>query len=204
MLLLASGLAVLGVGIALSEWKPPLALDGLHTKAVRLVLFDFLEGLRRARVSLEFADGTRGCPRQGDMFVCPDKDGDPDIDSYVASYPVTIKEYTMRRCIRARPVQDALLSVNYPRVKVGQALVGYFGVEHAGRLLLKRRPVSFSILFNGTAVFTQETQMDTLMHWFNIPMAEKTGDRRVDIAFTIKAANASKRYFCFDAQMVDF
>lgn len=203
-LLVAAAIGLLGAGIAFSEWTPPLALEGLQAPPVRRVVFDFLEGIRRARVGVEREEGTRGCPRFGDLFVCPDKDGELDIDSYVAAYPVTIKEYTMRRCIRARPMKDALLGVIYPRVRVGDSLVGYFGVEHEGRLLLKRRPVNFSILIDGTRVYGEDTQKDTVMHWFDIPIRKRTGRRRVDVAFTVSAANVSKRYFCFYAQMVDF
>jgi hypothetical protein len=204
--LVALGVLVLvGAGVAVSEWTPPLELEGLQAPPVKRVRFDFLEGIRRARAGVEYEDGTHNCPRFGDMFICPDKEGELDIDKYVAAYPVTIKEYTMRRCIRARPVKDAVLGVTFPRVRVGDALVGYFGVEHAGRLLLKRRPVSFSVLINGTRVYAEDTQKDTVMHWFDIPVRDRAhGRRRVDVAFTVSAANVSKRYFCFYAQMVDF
>ncbi len=197
-------LALLGAGIGLSEWTPPLRLEGAGTPRVRRVVFDFLEGIRRARAGVEYPEINRSCPRFGDMFVCPDENGDPDINSYVSAYPVTIKEYTMRRCIRARPIDDAVLGVIYPRVRVGDALVGYFGVEHEGRLLLKRRPVSFSIVIDGTRAYAEDTHKDTVMHWFNLPIRQRTRSRRVDVAFTVSANNVSKRYFCFYAQMVNF
>ena len=200
----AGTLLLLGAGIALSEWTPPLDLEGQRAPPVRRVVFDFLEGIRRARAAVEYPKVNRSCPRFGDTFFCPDENGDLNIDSYVSAYPVTIKEYTMRRCIRARPIDDAVLGVIYPRVRVGDALVGYFGVEHEGRLMLKRRPVNFSIVIDGTRVYAEETRKDTVMHWFNLPIRHLTRGRRVDVAFTVRAANVRKRYFCFYAQMVDF
>jgi hypothetical protein len=203
--LLAGATAILALsGVLLAEWQPPMVLSGLDAPPIKRLRFDFLERLHRARVALEFEDANRPCVRQKDRFVCPDENGDLQIDSYVASYPATIEEYTMVRCIRARPVEDALLSIIYPRVPAGDALVGYYGVEFEGRLLKKRRPVSFSIMVNGHKLYEELTIKDTLMHWFRIPIRERFGSRRVSVAFSVEAENVRKRHLCFYAQMVDF
>ncbi len=110
----------------------------------------------------------------------------------------------MVRCIRARPVKYALLSVIYPRVPRGDALVGYYGIEYEGRLLRLQRPVSFSIMVDGHNRYQAETERDTEMYWFNIPIGRSRSKRRADIAFSVEARNVRKRHLCFYAQMVDF
>jgi hypothetical protein len=108
----------------------------------------------------------------------------------------------MVRCIRARPEQGALLSIGYPSVPVGDAIVGYYGIERAGRLMYKRRPVEFSVIVDGQVAYTGNTESDNKMHWFKADLAREPR-RRANVIFSIRAENVSKRYFCFDAQMVN-
>jgi hypothetical protein len=108
----------------------------------------------------------------------------------------------MVRCIRARPEQGALLSIGYSDVPVGDAIVGYYGIERAGRLMYKRRPVEFSVHVDGQLAYAGYTQSDNKMHWFKAPL-ERQPRRRATVVFSIRAENVSKRYFCFDAQMVN-
>ena len=108
----------------------------------------------------------------------------------------------MVRCIRARPEQDALLSISYPDVPVGNAIVGYYGIERAGRLMYKRRPVEFRVMVEGKNLYDEKTQSDNKMHWFEVPLTGMKGEW-VSVVFSVRADNISKRYFCFYAQMVD-
>jgi hypothetical protein len=108
----------------------------------------------------------------------------------------------MVRCIRARPEQDGLLSLSYPRVGLGDAIVGYYGIERAGRLMFKRRPVEFRVLLDGGVVYEGQTVSDNKMHYFKIPLKTDAPSRST-VTFSVRADNVSKRYFCFNAQMVD-
>ncbi|MBN1655216.1 MAG: hypothetical protein JXA30_15715 [Deltaproteobacteria bacterium] len=200
----ALGLGLLALGIALAYWQPPMVLENDDIPSIRRVRFDFLEKLYRANVGLEYQDIYRRCQRQKDRFVCPSQSGNWDIDSYVASYPATIREYKMVRCIRARPVDDALLSVIYTDVPRGDALIGYYGIEYEGRLLKLQRPVSFSIMVDGTTRYQAETERDAEMYWFNIAVGRPVGKRRASVAFSVEASNVRRRHLCFYAQMVDF
>jgi hypothetical protein len=178
-------------------------VETLDIPSIRRVRFDFLESLYRAHVGLEYKDIYRRCHKQKDQFICPNESGNWDIEQYVASYPATIKEYKMVRCIRARPVEDGLLSVIYPRVPRGDALIGYYGVEYEGRLLRLKRPVSFSIMVDGNNRYQAETERDAEMHWFYLPIGRSRAKHWANIAFSVEAKNVRRRRLCFYAQMVD-
>ena len=91
----------------------------------------------------------------------------------------------------------------FPRVPKGQAIVGYYGIERAGRLMSKRRPVQFQVAVNGATAYDDETQNDNEMRPFTIPLDDVSGDT-ADIEFSVRADNVSRRFFCFNAQVVDF
>lgn len=187
--------------LALSEWRPPIALEEVPRTAIARVRYDFLENLSKARGVIDYRESHQRCKRQGDRLVCRDSEGNLDNNRYIGSSPATITEYKMVRCIRARPEEGALLSVTFPGVPVGDAIVGYYGIERAGRLMLRKRPVNFSVRLNGTELYDQSTQSDNKMHWFQIPLNVQAST--ADISFSVSADNISKRYFCFNAQMVD-
>lgn len=194
--------AVAGVFLALAQWRPAIALQEVPHTAVARVRYDFLENLSRARGAIDYRESPQRCKRQGDRLVCRDPEGNLDNERYIGSSPATITEYTMVRCIRARPEEGALLGVTYRGVPVGDAIVGYYGIERAGRLLRRKRPVNFSVRVNGTQLYDEPTQSDNKMHWFQIPL-NQVQTPTVDVSFTVSADNVSKRYFCFNAQMVD-
>jgi hypothetical protein len=196
---------LLGMGIALALWQPPMVVQELAVPAIRRVQFDFLESLYRAHVNVEYADLNRPCQRQKDRFVCPDREGNLSIDNYVASEPIDIKGYKMYRCIRARPMEQGTLSVIYPRVPAGDAIVGYYAIAHSGRLLNQWRPASFSISVGGGTVFSGTTEEDSHIYWFKVPVREPGWGRyKVSVAFSAKAIDVRQRHLCFYAQMVDF
>jgi hypothetical protein len=202
VLVALGGTAVLGAGVALSEWRPPLSVQEFTPLPIERVRYDFLEQLSRARVAVD-AGGQRGfCRVQGDRHVCRDATGNFDIDKYVASTPATLKEYILTRCVRARPVQDGLLTIQYPSVPMGDAIVGYFGIEREGRLMFKRRPVEFTIAIDGETKYEGQTQGDNKIHWFDVKLADLP-QRQAKVTFSVRANNISKRYFCFNAQMID-
>lgn len=202
LLAAAIAAATLACGIALARWQPPLQVQGFSPVDVRRVRYDFLERLSQARVSLGFGGFLQPCVAQGDRHVCRNGSGELDIDNYVASSPATLKDYILTRCIRARPVQDGVLGIEYPDVPLGQRLLGYFGIERAGRLMFKRRPVDFKVTIDGEAKYQGHTQNDNKIHWFDVPVGD-LGKPRANVTFSVEAANISKRYFCFHAQMVD-
>ncbi len=194
-------LGTLVVLIGLAQWRVPLALENLNGAVVRHVRFDFLEELRSATVNVEYAAQNRRCHRVDDRFVCRNDEGNLDNEKYVGSTPAEIEEYRMVRCIRARPEDDAVLSIYYPVVTSGDAIVGYYGVERAGRLMRLTRPVDFKVLVDGKTSYEGATTSDNKMHWFK---AKVGGPRRtVNVMFTVSARNISKRFFCFYAQMAD-
>ncbi len=198
--LLSAGLLGLGVGLAL--WRPALEPQELGPMRVRRVRYDFLEQLSQASADIAYPRARQPCLPQGDHLVCRDEEGNLDNERYVASSPATIKEYTMVRCIRARPEKNAVLNITYPRVPMGQAIIGYYGIERAGRLMYKRRPVELQVTVAGKSLYDGQTQSDNKMHWFKVPLGE-VKHPRADVMFSVRAPNVSKRYFCFYAQVVD-
>jgi hypothetical protein len=202
VLLGLGAMLLLGAGVGLALWQPAIEPQELGPRSVRRVLFDFLEGLSQSSANIEYRDANQPCLRQGDRLVCRDPEGNLDNERYVASNPATIKEYTMVRCIRARPEKDALLSISYPAVPVGQAIIGYYGIERAGRLMYKRRPVQFRVMVGGQTLYDGRTESDNKMHWFEVPLAD-VKRREANVVFSVRADNVTKRYFCFYAQMVD-
>jgi hypothetical protein len=195
-------LAVLGLGVGLGLMRPKIELHDLSNTAIARVRYDFLENLRRASANIEYPERNQPCVRQRDRLVCRDEFGNLDNERYVASTPAEIVEYKMVRCIRARPEANALLSVAFPRVPAGDAIVGYFGIERSGRLMFQRRPVSFRIDVDGTTVYDGQTVSDNRMHYFSARLDPRDRSRK-QVVFSVHADNIARRYFCFDAQMVD-
>jgi hypothetical protein len=193
--------AALAALVALAQWRPPLALENLNNLVVEKVDFDFLEQLSSARVWIDYSSRSRRCRRLWDRFACRTEDGNIDNEKYVASTPAEIEEYRMVRCIRARPEEGARLHIEYPEVPTGQAIVGYYGIERAGRMLRLTRPVDFRIEVDGEPVYAGATAADNKMHWFK---AEIGGPKRTaSVHFEVSAANVYRRFFCFYAQMAD-
>ena len=187
--------------VGLAEWQPPLASaeNGIAAGKVR---YDFLERFADARANIEYPGSNEPCTRSGDWLTCRNRDGKLDPDRYVGPSPATITEYTMVRCIRARPEDDALLTVTYPQVPMASSIVGYYGIERDGRLLTKTRPVEFTVHVGGRKLYDEQTKTDDVMHWFTIPLKDVNAARQ-DVAFSVRADNVSKRHFCFYAQVVD-
>jgi hypothetical protein len=193
--------ACFGAIVYLGEWRPPVLLESLGGVVVHKVRYDFLDELSHARASIEYPGRIRRCRRLGDRFACRDEEGNIDNEKYVASTPAEIEEYRMVRCIRARPEDNARLELFYPEVPSGDAIVGYYGVERAGRMLRLTRPVDFKIEVDGASVYEGATVSDNKMHWFR---ADIPGPRRnVSVTFNVSAANVNRRFFCFYAQMAD-
>jgi hypothetical protein len=194
--------SVTAAGVALARWTPPLQPQDLGPIAIERVRYDFLERVSRASAAIHYRRARQPCLRQGDRLVCRDEQGNLDIDNYLASSPATLKDYILVRCVRARPVEDGLLEVTYPDVPTGDAIVGYYGIERAGRLMFKRRPVEIEVKVDGKIAYRGKTQNDNQIHWFKADLPPVHGPR-AHVAFTVRADNVSKRYFCFNAQMVD-
>lgn len=195
--------AVLGFGVLfyLAEWQPPLVLENLDGAAVERVRFDFLEKLTKARVEIAYPSRARRCRRLVDRFACRNEDGNIDNEKYVASTPAEIEEYRMVRCIRARPEENARLELVFPNVPTGDAIVGYYGIERAGRMLRLTRPVDFRIAVDEEPVYEGATVADNKMHWFRADVPGPA--RNASVRFSVSAANVTRRFFCFYAQMAD-
>jgi hypothetical protein len=193
---------LLALGIGLARWRPLLEPQELGALAVRKLRYDFLEELSEASARIDYRGVSQPCLRQGDHLVCRDEEGNLDYERYIASSPATIKEYTMVRCIRARPEKDALLTITYPDVPIGQSIIGYYGIERAGRMMYKRRPVELHVKVADQPVYDGKTQSDNKMHWFEAKLGE-VKRQRARVTFSVRADNVSRRYFCFYAQMVD-
>ncbi|MET0389262.1 MAG: hypothetical protein ABW321_25035, partial [Polyangiales bacterium] len=197
-LIALAGLAAL---VATARWRPPLVLENLNGAVVDKVRFDFLEQLSTAHVALDYPSRSLRCRRLVDRFACRNEDGNIDSEKYVASTPAEIEEYRMVRCIRARPEDNARLELVYPSVPTGDAIVGYYGIERAGRMMRLTRPVDFRIEVDGQPAYAGATTSDNKMHWFRAPTP---GPRRLaTVRFSVSAANVFHRYFCFYAQMAD-
>jgi hypothetical protein len=194
--------------IALGTWKPPIQIAELPGLDIERVRFDFVERVSTARAGIRYASSYRPCMHLGDRLVCRNEQGELDIDNYVGNTPATLKDYILVRCMRARPVANGTLYIDFPSVPVGDALIGYYGVEREGRLMSKRRPVELRITVAGREVYSQHTQTDNQIHAFKIPMRDKVpkadaADRRTTVGFSVRAENVSRRFFCFQAQVVD-
>jgi hypothetical protein len=202
--LFAIALAFVVAMVSLAEWTPKLALEELNGAIVKNVRFDFLEQLSLGRAQILYATGERRCRRMGDRFVCRTPEGQLDNERYIASTPAEIEEYRMVRCIRFRPEEWAVTKLTFQGVPAGDAVVGYFGVERAGRLMRLKRPVEFKVFVNGEAAYVGETESDNKMHWFKAPVGRgPKGERDVDVRFEVSSQNVVKRFFCFYAQMAD-
>lgn len=198
----AFALAVLGGFLALSQLRPALKPDAESgIPPVARVHYDFLEALDDARASIRYPDRRRSCKRVLGQLMCPSAEGDLSSARYVGSQPTTIEEYRMVRCIRARPETASVLSVEFPQVPRGQAIVGYYGMDYEGRLLFYKRPVDFRVSLDGAVRYEAQTERDNHMHWFRVDMPP--GEGTVRVRFEVSAKNPYKRWFCFQAQVVD-
>jgi hypothetical protein len=185
----------------LAQWRPALVLENLDGASIARVRFDFLEELSSAHVEIDYPTRVRRCRRIGDRFACRNEDGNIDNEKYVASTPAEIEEYRMVRCIRARPEDNARLDLSFPNVPTGDAIVGYYGIERAGRMLRLSRPVDFKIFVDGAAIYEGATVSDNKMHWFKADVAGP--QRTANVTFSVSSVNVQRRFFCFYAQMAD-
>lgn len=197
-------LGALGTGLGLARWIPHVAPADSNV-AISRIRYDFLESLKDARAEIAYREGPRRCRRFRDRLICRDKEGNLDIDRYISSFPTTIEEYTMVRCIKVWPEEDAVTHLEFPAVPVGQAITGYYGISRTGRLLLKTRPVDFTIRIDGEVVYDEKTERDSHMHWFSAPMRipGKVTRETATVTFSVHADQPRKRHFCFYAQVVD-
>jgi hypothetical protein len=194
--------------IALGTWKPPINIAELPGLDIERVRFDFVERVSTARAGIRYPSAYRPCTHLGDRLVCRNEEGELQIDNYIGNTPATLKDYILVRCMRARPVANGTLYIDFPSVPVGDALIGYYGVEREGRLMSKRRPVELRITVSGREVYSSHTQSDNQIHSFKIPMRDKVpasdaADRRTTVGFSVRAENVNRRYFCLHAQVVD-
>jgi hypothetical protein len=190
--------------VGLASWTPPLALEELNGAIVKRVRFDFLERLSDGRALIAYPGAERRCRRVNDRFICRTPEGQLDNEKYIASTPAEIEEYRMVRCIRFRPEEYASVKLSFRGVPAGDAIVGYYGVERAGRLMRLKRPVDFRIFVDGAPAYEGATESDNKMHWFQAPVGRgPTGERTADVDFEVSSPNVVKRFFCFYAQMAD-
>ena len=59
------------------------------------------------------------------------------------------------------PSRTRVLSIEYPRVPIGDAIVGYYGIERAGRLMYRRRPVQMRVMVERPARVRRPNQSPT-------------------------------------------
>ena len=190
--------------ITLASWTPKLALEELNGAIVERVRFDFLEGLSSGRAMITYPGSERRCRRINDRFICRTPEGTLDNEKYIASTPAEIEEYRMVRCIRFRPEEFATVKLSFRGIPAGDAIVGYYGVERAGRLMRLKRPVEFRIFVDGAPAYEGATETDNKMHWFQAPVGRGlNGERNVDVDFEVSSPNVTKRFFCFYAQMAE-
>jgi hypothetical protein len=201
LLALAASVLLIAGLYALGSWRPPLASPELGAAAIRAVRYDFLENLSRASANIEYRERNQPCLRVRDRLVCRDDAGNLDNDRYVASSPALLGAGEPMRCIRARPERGALLSVAFPGVPRGDAIVGYYGIEREAQVGSQRRPVELAIMVDGQTVHEGRTGADDRMEWFR---ADLPGGARgpARVVFSVRADNVNRRDFCFHAQMV--
>ena len=180
-----------------SRWRSSAAAS------IERVRFDFLENLGTRAANIEYR-AAAAVPAPGDRFVCRDEDGNLDNERYVASSPAEIEEYTMVRCIRARPEQNALLRDRLTRAcRVGR--------RH--RRLLRHRarrapdehdaPGRLRVMRRRQASRTRAQPTRTTRCTGSRRPIRRSRRRDVSVTFAVRADNVSKRYFCFYAQMAD-
>ena len=63
-------------------------------------------------------------------------------------------------------------------------------------------PLPVTIAIDGETKYEGQTQNDNKIHWFEVEVGGLS-QRQARVTFSVRAANISKRFFCFNAQMID-
>ena len=101
--------------------------------------------------------------------------------------------------IRAHPLPNAELHIDFPRVKLGAALVGGMGIAHSGS---GRSKVRLQVRANGREI--NELYFTKSRGWvpFHCDTSESAGEE-VRLEFVISARKTNRRHFIFRAWTVD-
>ena len=196
------GLGLL-VAVGLALWTPAMTWEGEgRAPDVDGVRYDFLESLADAEVEILAGAASEVCPWRLDRFVCRPRDW-----FHVTSRPERIEGYSTRRCISAHALDEGPLRVAFPRVPLGDAIVGYYGVAESGKKGKNRR-VDLDVRVDGELLLAGRSRRDAVTHWFQAPLSQleavdADGDGEVAVSFTVSAERTGFRQLCFYAQMVD-
>lgn len=176
-------------------------------------VYDFVEELERARVSVATSQGERACPwsrarttpgglGHGPMaparrFVC-----DPDRPwLWVGASVLTDLELEPRRCVYQHPAGVDPVRVRFEDVPLGTALLLGAGLDYEHERWLQYAPVRLR-------VWVDEELVGELVHqdgdgWTRLELdTGKLGKERADVRFETTSENPRARNFCWSARSV--
>lgn len=158
--------------------------------------FDTVNDFGRARVFYAAKSGGRTpCPR---YWFWENRCG-PGGHQWVGPRLVWIDAGELRGVVFAHPVSGSDLHVDYPRVRLGERLVGGMGIEHDGR---GGAPVRLGVRADGRELFQSSFSGSRGYRDFSFStaaLAEKT----VRLEFVISSESPRGRHFVFRAHTED-
>jgi hypothetical protein len=167
-------------------------------EAIETVHYDFADELREASVSVGERGRSRACRQVMDRFVCG-REIWKHVHTRVEDFGPS---HSMYRCIRAHPVGEGPIRLQFAGVPTGDAIVGHFGVAESGQRP-GAPPVRLTVAVDGVERWSGETKRDQEVFTFRTPMPESAEEGRATVQFKVDAPDTGKRHFCFNAQVVD-
>ena len=179
----------------------------LENPAARVPVVDFVDALRRAEVRTEagacawseraqLSSGGLGghptFPRQ--RFLCP---GSPFFHAGVTV--IADEEFVARRCIWAHPPARGELSIRYPKVKLGNVLVGHGGIYWMVERERAGAPVEIVVRVDGKRIGNYIHADGDGWSRFEIPLGDHAG-KTSDVEFAVSSPDHEHRHFCFEAR----
>ena len=180
----AGGLVFLGM-LGLALWKPRTEMRSLHpTLKVKRVHADLVNRLGSAKVTLLRGRIERVCERRGRGFACGNASWQ---QVRVRQMPFKNKQkLRFRRCLFVHPQRYRTSILRFPKVHLGNALIGYFGIARTGKISY-RAPVSMQLRLNGKVVWERKTPKDGVAEPFHWKVPEGLQGRTLELEVRAKA-----------------
>ncbi|NOZ02214.1 MAG: hypothetical protein GXP54_10035 [Deltaproteobacteria bacterium] len=161
------------------------------------LLFSFLDGLGKARVSRVYKDRTERCTNfRNDRWYC----GGVHAWRFVGRYVRDIAG-AEREMIWAHPMENGVRTlVNFPAVPRGGTLVIHFGLTQRAIETGAGAPVTFVVDVDRKQVFRRVLGVRE-EGWFEQSVKVPGRGSAVDVTFSVSTPDNKDRQFCFTADM---
>ncbi|EYF02486.1 hypothetical protein [Chondromyces apiculatus] len=183
----------------------------LENPAATRVAFDFVEGLRPARVDVRGTEPPLTCPwNPSARVVAGGLGGHPTFPAARFECPggvffnvgVTVipdQHFRPRRCIWSHPFARGEIITRFHGVPLGQVIRGHSGMSWFVERERKGAPVTLTVRVNGDEIGRATHRDGDGWAAFEMPLGAHAGATEAQVEFAVSARDYQHRHFCFEA-----